>query len=507
MRPGLLASLFVVLCGVIAGLCVWQLVPAPFRAGIPNLHQQDFRFVRNESSAFEVSDAKWFAVPWLYADFDLTMDVELGEGMTLDVLLRQVEPRVLGSELVPFHGRFTVLRLSTIGSGTPWLLRGEALFARHGRGAELAAGHTATVWVQARGRALRANVAGTWYPWVLADDVYGALTLVATGGKAVLQSLVITDRGQPDAWLWSGWLWASLGGLFGLVLLAVTSVYGDRAWVGIWFVGFAWLFQRQVEGLAPLALPPVPTMVAVLGVAAVSSLVLCRGLRGARYLLFLGVLWLVANGSPVSADPSDPRLDSTFGPAAGASLSEALAQRVRGPFEVHDVSPAERRVFLLGGQLLYNRGAPTEHLEPMLAGDLRTRLRAPVDVPCLPTQDGYSAQQWRLFEQFYSGYRPHVLVFGVPRDEAAPGADGRPRSSPDELLQTLRAARAFCRENNAQFVLLTEHGLPRDLYAAVQQVAADGVPLVDIAAGEAPAEISRRLADVVAPLLPKGTPR
>lgn len=511
MRPSQFASLFVVLCGVFVGWLVWQLVPHELQNGIPDLHKQDYRLERTAATSFEITEAKWLAVPWLYADFDLHMDVELGEHMDLDVLLRQVEPRRLGSEVIPFHGRFSVLRLSTNRKGEPWRSRDQALFEPRAGGADLAPGYTATVWVQARGRALRANVAGKWYPWFTADDEYGTMTLVAHGGNAVLKSLVIETKGLSRAWLWSWWLWVGLGGLGGalLALACVLEGFGGLRQVGLGVVP-VWLVwcTTATRSLAALQLPS-PSVMALLVLAPVpvAFLVLVAPLtRGASLMIsllgFLGLSWGISSVARQELHTDDSRLEWRFGPASGSTPAEALAQRVRGPFEVHDVSPAQHRVFLLGGQLLYNRGAPTEHLEPLLSGDLRGRLQHKVDVPCLPTIDGYSSQQWALFSTFYGGYRPNVIVFGVPRDEAAVSERrDRPRSSDADLNSTLDAARQYCKQHSIRLVLFTEHDLPASLLAVLKKAESAELPLVVAGATESPADLSQRLAAVIAPLL------
>ncbi|MBM4059808.1 MAG: hypothetical protein FJ265_01755 [Planctomycetes bacterium] len=501
-----LLSLLLVLCGCLGGYCTFSLVPAELRSGIPGLHRHDYRLERTASTSFEVSEAKWFSVPFLYADFDLTMDVELGEAMDLDVVLRLVEPRILGRSYTQFHGRFTVLRLSTNGAGPAWRTRDEALFAPRSGGAELAAGHTATVWIEARGRSLRANVAGKWYPWVVADDHCGQLALVARGGQAALQRLVIRDLGLGRGVFWSWWFWLGLGAALGLAAAGAAALAraGLARTVGLGVI-VAGLPAATVlrAATAPLQLPEPTTMAGHLLAPAIAVLIVA-GLRfwPLRVAAAAGLLAMVLFGAPWREHRQDDwQLDEVFGPASGQTPCEALAQRVRGPFEIHDVAPATHRVFLLGGQLLYDRATPTEHLEPLLAGDLRVLLQHKVDVPCLPTVDGHSRQQWQLFERFFGGYRPAVIVFGVPRAEAAPGPDGQPRSSPEQLAATLAAARSYCDSRRIRLVLFTEHELPEELHAALRGAAAGGLPLVVAGPGEAPAAISRRLAEAVAPLL------
>jgi len=504
MRFCSLASLLLVSCGAFSGWLVCHRLPSVFGNNEQGLRTEDYRFERKADKVFEVSDAAWFLVPWLYGDFDLHMDVELAEGMELDILLRQVEPRIVADQFRPFHGRFSVLRLSSKADAPGWRTREQALFGPHDGGVELAPGLVATVWVQARGRLLRANVAGKWQPWFLADDEYGMTTLVARGGKAALHNLVIQPKGQQRAWLWSRWLWAGLGALGAAMLLAIGRVRGERP---MWFLtagplllASAWLFAGA--GRLELSLPPPPALLQILAAALSVTFASQRSLRWPWLLALLAGAVLLVWSADRQLHHDGRALDPVFGPQSGETVSEALAQRVRGPFGVHTVGAAAHRVFLLGGKLLYDRSTPTEHLEPLLGGELRVGLQAAVDVPCLPTVDGYSQQQWRLYSGFFTGYRPDVLVFGVPRDEAAVDeATGAPRSDASTLDATLHLARQYCIANRCGLVVFTEAGLPKELFAVLERAAATGIPLVRAEEGETQAVIAKKLAAAILPLL------
>ena len=134
MRLLSLGPLLVVSCGAFAGWLVCHRLPSPIGTHEQGLRTEDYRFERKADKAFEVSDASWFLVPWLYGDFDLHMDVELSEGMELDILLRHVEPRPVREQSPAFHGRFSVLRLSSKASAPGWRAREEALFGPHDGG-------------------------------------------------------------------------------------------------------------------------------------------------------------------------------------------------------------------------------------------------------------------------------------------------------------------------------------------------------------------------------------
>ncbi len=503
MRLPSLALLFVASCGAFAGWLVSALVPPAPRADEPTVRTEDFRLVRKADDAVEVTDAKWFTVPFLFGDFDLHMDIELGEKVDLDVVLRQVEPRIVQNQLRSFHGRFCVLRMSTVKNGPAWLTREQALFDPRAGGVELAAGYAATVWVQGRGRMLRANVAGKWQPWFAADDEYGMFTLVARGGTVVLHNFVVETRGLLRAWLWSRWFWAGVGALGALIVFAVAHARAERGkWfltAGLLLIGACWLGSRL--GDVELALPAPSALLQMLVAALLLALASLRSVRALAMLAMVGAALLLLWNADRHLHHDGSQLDPVFGPRAGETISEALAQRVRGPFGVHTIGPAAHRVFLLGGKLLYDRGAPVEHLEPMLTGQLRGALREQVDVPCLPTVDGHTQQQWRMFTTFFTGYRPNVIVFGVPRDEAAVDeATGTPRSDPSTLATTLRAAREHCQANDCKLVVFTEAELPSDLMGVLRLAERDGVPLVIAGAAEAPAERAKKLAAAILPL-------
>jgi hypothetical protein len=502
--PTWLAVSLVILAGAAAGWIAGQPARPQPRDGELRIHAQPFRFERTPTEPKAITVDRWLEVPWLYEDFDLEAQIELGEATTLDFVLRRVEPRELQGVQRQFHGRFTVLRLSTLGAGPPWRSRAAALSGPEG-GVGLGPG-AATVQIRGRGRVLTANVAGIVLPPVLAQDEHGSLALLVRSGTAAVRSLQI--RPVPRA----GEPLAVAGGLAALVLAAaglVLRVPARRLVVAGVLLALAGVLARDI-GLA--ALPPLAEpggasrWVTALAGVPLAAAVLLRD----RARLVFGAIGLLAAAAAMGAAvqteqarfPRTPELDAMFGPDAGSGIAEALAQRVRGPLGVHVLEPGRRRVMLLGGQLLWRRGAaPDEHVEPLLGGELRGRA-GDVEVLSLPTEDGWSAQQWRLFWNCYRGWRPAVLVFGVPRDEAAEdAATGRPRSSPDALAATLREVQAGCAELGARLVLLADAGLPADLRAVLAGVATADVPLVEVGAGTSPLALAQRLGAVVAPLL------
>jgi len=494
-------SLFVLLCGLALGWLIGGIVPEPIRNG-------DLEFRRTpyagtwEDEPFVIDPTRRFEVPWQFADFDLHMDVELGEGVTFDLLMRRVEPRMIGSQLDyrQFHGRFVALRLTADRSGDPWFTRERLLLGDpDAGGVDLAPGHTATVWLKGRGRHLEANVAGRKLPAFEAEDECGAFLFVVHGGTAVLKSLSIVPLGQPYAWLWSRWLWLALGLAAALLVRLIGVACGHRAFMQGFLllvpVGVVVILHVEV---APLWHPPPVALLVLLGAGACAALADRR--RWALPMLLL-VLLLGYLAPSFERDESD--LDALFGEKAGSALAEAHAQLVRGPFLIHDVGPVEGRVFLLGGQLLYGMDDDVRHLEALLAGELRIVKKKRIDVPCLPTIDGYTAQQWAMFERFYTGYRPDVIVFGVSSEEAAlDPRTGKPRSYPSDVERSLAAAREYCARTGASLVLFAGAGIGDQFLAVLRQEAGRGTPLVVAGAGEDRVVLSRRLAEVIAPLLP-----
>ncbi|MBK8097004.1 MAG: hypothetical protein IPK26_07850 [Planctomycetes bacterium] len=522
----LLRALAVLLLGALAGGAAGWLAraggrPEPERGQL-SLHRADFHMDRRPDDPLVVTPAKWLQLPQLFGDFDLTCDLEIAEDTDVDLLLRKVEPRQLGSQVLPFHGRFQVLRLSTRRDGPPWRNRVEALLGPPG-GVSLAPGLLATVAIQARGRRLHANVAGKRLPEVLADDEHGGLALIAHGGKAVVRSLHIDNLHEPGDGLtdvqaffadprltMASLRWPLVGAALGAMLAALAAMLRRPVTVivaasvllplGAWLAR-SWLLAGQL----PLLQPEPLTLAAItMAGAPLWCLVAVRGwgrwalgVVGAAAWLWLA-LGVVAVERPRSAPT--PELDALLGPDAGEGVAEALAARVRGPRAIHAPEDHAHRVFLLGGQQLWDRGAPEEHLEVLLAGELIAAVGKPVDVPCLPTIDGWSAQQWRLFTTCFSSYRPQVLVFGVPREEGALAGDGKPRSTPAQLREQIAAAQAWCETNGKQLVLVADHGLPEPFAGEVRAAGAKGVPLVQLDA-RTPGELARALAAAIAPLL------
>lgn len=497
MRSTLLALCLFVVGGAFAGWLIAGLVPAGLRQ--PHLHGKDFVLARSADQPIEVTEARWCFLPFLFGDFDLQLEVELAERTELDLLLRQVQPRLVGEELVPFTERFTSLRLSTVQDGPPWWSTYDAVAAPRNGGVDLAPGLVATVWVQGRGRMLRANVAGKWQPWCEAEDEYGMVTLIARGGNAIVHGLRIQDLGPAGAWRWARWFWALLGGLGALGIAGGVLASGARPAelvAGAVLVPvLAALLVRQFPH--DLQWPRPGGMAALLVVSLVPGLLWWRGWRRLVVIALALAAGYLAQGQ--LSRPSSP-LDALFGLRAGAQPSEALGRLVRGPRGLYDLGQPQPRVFLLGGQPLYDRGEPGDHLELRLGTELRAVLKKPVSVPCLPGADGSAVQQWRLFTTCYAdSYRPQVVVFGVGEDA---GFDGSPSAvTPTELAAAVAAAQQHCDVAGCKLVWFASAELPPLLLDVLRAAERQGAPLVLASRDQTPAVIAKALAAVIVPLV------
>src|SRR5262249_4589557 len=193
---------FLLLCGFFAGAVAVRAHLPVARRGELDATDADLRLERKPEDPLLVRPERWQPFPALRRDFDLDAVVELAPGASFDLVLRRLEPHAVREVALPFHGRFAVLRLSTTADGPAWRTPADALLSPPG-GVRLAPGVPASVHVEARGRELRANVAGKVLPPVLAQDEIGSLALIASGGPVAVQRLVVLPLGarmEPPAW-------------------------------------------------------------------------------------------------------------------------------------------------------------------------------------------------------------------------------------------------------------------------------------------------------------------
>ena len=460
-----------------------------------------------------VTEERCFFLPQLWGDFEMLFDVELSAGAEVDVLLRQVEPRFVDEVQDPFTGRFSVLRISASQRGVGWRTRDEALFGPVGGGVGVEPGRPATVWIEAHGTTLTANVGGKRQASFEAADVYGMLTMVVRGGQAVVRNLSIDAHPVRALWRWRTWTWVLAGGLAGLVVAGAAALLSARR--QLWAAGAVlfvapWSLTRSVE--MSLMFPSAAALAAVLVGASILAGVVAV-LRGRAMVAATAVVGAAAAccwiwPEPITARlerglgvPDASRVDVVFGPDAGEQPSKALSGLVRMPNGLLDQSKRGKRVFLLGGAWLYNRSEPGLHLGLQLGTLLRGAFGRGADAPSLPTVDGSPAQQWRLFDGFYQDFAPDLLVFGVGSSESADEVGG-PRTTPASLQETLRAVRADCRERRRGLVLFLDVGAPAALRDVVRSFASDEeLSVVELFEELPRLDVARRLFDASAPLL------
>ena len=490
-------------CGLGAGWSLAGVVPAGLAEQCEReVVQRPFRLSEEQ----RVTERSWLFLPQLWGDFDLQMDLELGDGAEVDVLLRQVEPRLLRDVLRPFPGRFAALRISTEGDGAGWRTREAALFGPRGGGVGVEPGRAATIWIEARGRTLTANVGGKRQAAFEADDVYGMLTVLVRGGDAVVHRLEIDARPIGAAWRWSKVTWISAGILAALLVAAAGALLSEERRFGVAggaLLGVSVALSRTAD--LPLLFPDLSGMVAVLAAAtaAATAVVALRGRaqRRAAAAVAVGVVALWSKPALVSADVAralgerpSTEVDAVFGPDAGEQFSKALAQLVRMPGAIVPKEKRGKRAFLLGGEWLYNRAEPGAHVGLQLGTLLQAAFGPGADALSLPTVDGFSAQQWRLFDGFYQGFEPDVVVFGLGDGEAARDpSDGQRRATAEALTKTLGAVRSDCRARGRGLVLFLDVGTPRSLREAARRFAEDELPVVELTDEIPRGEVARRL--------------
>lgn len=500
MRTPLPLLVWFVLAGALAGWFVGGIVPVGLRDLA--LHAEPWRLGRKADDPLTVAPSRWTFLPYLFGDFDLQMDVELAADTHLDLLVRQVEPRLVGSYMEPFAGRWSALRLSSQGEGPPWRGRDDAFARIEQPGAGVAAGLPATVWVRARGAHVTANVAGKDLGAHVCVDRYGMAALVARGGVAVVKRLEITPVAGAPAWWWARGVWSAFGALGAFAIAAFARARGRNA---AWFVAtavpialLAWLLSRRAD--LELAYPSRMALALALGGCLLLGVArTCRGVVGNVLVAALAALALFVADGRLRHDHA--AIEALFGVDAGNQISEAYAQLVRGPQGLHDLDEPAPRVVLLGGQLLYDRGLPQQHLEVLLRREVAVQPswagKPMPTILSLPTVDGWTGQQWRLFAQCFTGFRPQALVLGVPRDEMARDeATGRARSTPADVQRVIGEARAWCAANACRLLVFADAPLPADLLAAVQAAAGDD--LVVARDGGGPLDLARPLGERLA---------
>jgi hypothetical protein len=427
-RALLSVSILCALAGALAGVAA-HLAATRDQPAAPELFERDFELQRPAAGALELGDARPVTIPHPFADFDLIADLEVPAGGALDLVLRLVEPRRSAEGDMPlFHGRFAVLRLAADGrQGPAFLSREQALFDAAGNfGQAVAAGLPATVVVEARGRWLRANVAGVWHGPFEADDAHGAVMFVVRGGTGLVHGLRIDTVPRPLRLLPISWC-AILGALAGLAACGLARGRLRRALPPLLLVPVVgWLAGAVlVPQLLPATEPGVAALVlaALAGVPGALGLAAARGPRSALLAAVLGLAGAFAafEGFARLERPrieafEDPRLDAHFGAQSGTGPLDALTRRLHGRTAVHTVEADGQRVLCLGGGPLFE-GSPdrAEWVAPIAAGRASQALGRRVECAVAPTLYGHVRQQLAMFERFYAeAFAPAVVVLAIP---------------------------------------------------------------------------------------------
>lgn len=507
-------------------------VPAP--AVPPGGVARDFNWNHDRDEVLKLGDkAVPTLLPYGFEDFDLFASLELSEGAELDVVTRLVLPSPRydeqgGESLEPFHGRFHLLRLvaggsvGVVGEGA-FRTRAQALFSDAAAGVSVVPGVGASLHLQARGRRIRANVAGRWTPWAETVDDRGRIALVGRGGTVVLRHLKVLHipRGAERPWLLAG----GIGLLIALLGGALLGGGPRRRW---WFLGLGVvavcggsLAARSLclEALLPDLVPQTGTRL----LCALWAVPLAFGLAGGarRWQLPLGVLLaallfeaVCQRVWPRSLAAEDPRIALHFGPESGDAAFNALACRIRnrGPV-VHSLDLPDRRVVFLGGGMVFEHSPDfRDHVGLRTALAVGQQLGERVEGIVVPTVLSNVHQQLALYRRFYRRFAPQALVFAVTRFESAE-VDGRPArsaleeeaspppsagvsaawtlltagrtvrrqstSTPATLRATLDDLAALAEQDGFAVVLVTESGLEPALQEVVDHFAAQrSVPLV-----------------------------
>jgi len=511
----------------------------PPAARRPQLRPIDFNLVRAEGNEFIVSPQRVLEPPRRYGDFDLDATIELSPDTELDVVFHKIAEWDQRSEqhVPPFHARFDVLRLSTRGQGRAFLTSEEALFDDQLDGVRLQPGRPLTLVLQARGRQVRANIAGVEIGWFETRDDHGNVAFVVRGGKVIIKRLWIKPWASESRLLPFGW-GAILGSLLGVVLLLLRPKLA-RLVVAFVVLVLGGLFARVVmsaEFLVAAEPSTLSTVVAGLCFMPLSILIAAPGCRVAWRVVVGVVVALVGLEYVARAERhhlqafEDARLDLYFGPQSGAAPFDALARRLTNNRRIHYQLPglgeaARYDVLFLGGGPLFDYGDQQSmaglewNVVSQVAGHLRNNLggKRYVETAAIPTLAPHSYQQLLLAERFYlEAYRPRVVVLGLwdaeeqpalhmparQLEDALPKADAPgwlalvdlwwrmlrqpvPAGGPEDLRQTLDDLNQLCKAFEAKLVLVLDKGLDPDRAAVVRDFVKekkaknDSVPLVE----------------------------
>lgn len=449
------------------------------------LDEHPFSLARAEDDPLEVSEKQPFSLAgYAYGDFDLYAEVELPQGGEMDLVFRLVEPWLREDDSMPgFHGRFSLLRMSAVEAGPVYRSREQALFDEVMAGGQLLApGIITSIHLQARGRLVRANIAGIQHPWYEARDDRGGLAIVVRGGIGLVHSFAIAviEREPLHLWLYAG----IAGGLAALALLAsgVAIARLSRSLACLPLV--AWLGGSFVlSRLLPEIEPSSEVWLSFTLAGMPLAMLLALGCRP-RFML-LGLLaapgiWLLAlavEGEQRLRSAEDLRLTDHFGRDSGIAPRDALFKQLHAKAKVHRLDPEKTKVFFLGGGIVFepwlrNERRPVAYLPMQVENAVSAEMQEHIEAVVLPTEHATAQQQLLLFERFYvRDYRPKAVVFALGRGERQRGVA--------DLRETIDALAQLARAEDFRVLLLQSELLPPSYEEMIRGQCEDrGWPLV-----------------------------
>ncbi|MCC6672751.1 MAG: hypothetical protein IT458_16925 [Planctomycetes bacterium] len=394
-----------------SGAGAWFLAVAPVDP-LPPRHGEDL-LRRDADHVVTITEARPLQLHYVFGAVRWTLTVELPANGELDVVFRRNQPPA-------GHGRFALLRLSSVAEGPPWRTREEALFADDLRGGvKVAPGVPATVTLEMRGHVVQANVAGRTLPAFRAFDVQGGQALVVRGGTAVVRSVRMERLPEPaDPLPWLPAALMSLGLLAGIAFTIRPA--GLRVVVLLLPLAGGWLAGRVLfahlvgdwrpDGQSVLfgSLCAVPLAASLLAGRARVAWAVVGTLLGAS------LLESAARGVREGLAPlQDPRLDLYFGAASRTAPFDALARVVQSRHAVHTLAPLGERVWFLGGEAVWEAGPDLgRHLALQVAGELSQGTRK-VEAVVVSHPFAHALQQVLVVGRFYADFAPKVVVFAL----------------------------------------------------------------------------------------------
>ncbi len=431
----LVLSIVAAAFGALASLLVERVLPAP-----PLRHEHDFRFDRHDGTPLEVTPDRALVLPFQFGDFDLWFELEAPEGGEVDVVFRLVEPVMRERELVPFHARFGLLRLSTAKDGPAFRTRELALFDDDPKavargGVRIAPGLPATVTFAARGRELSANIAGQKLGPFTATDAHGQVAIVVRGGTALIRAMELRDVALPLALLPIGWT-AILGALVGLLVGLSTGRLAQALAALCALPLCAWAAGELVlRHLLPETEPDVASLVIAALSGAPLALACARRFGIVRIVIglvpfVLALEYVARRETPRMRPFESDQLTAFFGEDSGSAPFDALAQRMNARDAVHTTKADGERVVFLGGGGVFESDPDRAHwIAPLACGRASRGLGGhKLDGVVMPTLASHVRQQVACWLRFYvDAFPARAVVLAIPAWEGEASMPARAR--------------------------------------------------------------------------------